>query len=309
MVRRLAWGLVLFIGIGFDLSARPLIAADYAATEQLYFEGQYEACMSVAAEEVAKNIWNDRWPQLLIRCQMTLGRYAEARETFEKSIKQFTSGSVGLRLLGYEVYRANNEPRLADEQLSRIEVAVSQSDVRFTSNENLVAIGRFLDLVGEDARKILELIYDRIRKNDPNFAEVYVASAELALNKYDYKVAAESLEKALALRPNDPYIAYLAAQAWMPSDEERAQVYLIRALTLNPRHVPAQLMVIDRMIDAEKYTEAKEKLTQVFGVNLAQPEAWAYHAVIAHLQGYSQAEKLFHAIAQERWRNHAMSIT
>ncbi len=287
------------------LTTSTIPAADYAATEQLYFEGKYRDCAEVAAEEVRKNVWNERWPQLLIRCQLTLGQYPEALDTYEKAIRQFSFGSVSMRMLGYEVYRCNGEPQKASDELARIEGILRQNDLRFISNENLVAIGRYYVLSGEDAKKVLELIYDRVRASDPTFAEVYVATAELALSKFDYKVAADALAKAEKLRPNDPYIEYLAAQAWFPSDSEQGQIHLQRALQLNPQHVPSLLLVVDRLIDREEFAAAKNILTDILSVNLSQPEAWSYHAVIAHLQGHLEAEKVLHSIAQERRRENA----
>ena len=72
----------------------------------------------------------------------------------------------------------------------------------------------FLHCEVRDARKILETFYDRVRDADPEHVEAYIATAELALEKGDYKVAAETLAAAQRFEEADPRIPYLLARAW-----------------------------------------------------------------------------------------------
>jgi tetratricopeptide (TPR) repeat protein len=276
-------------------------AADYAETEELYFAGQYEECLAAAAEEVRRGIWNERWPRLLIRCQLTLGRYTEAREVFERASQRFPR-SLPLRMLGYEIYRYNNDPRRAEQELGRIFQLVQDSPWRFSSSENLVTLGRCFLLRGADARQVLELFYDRVREDDPDFVDAYVATAELALEKHDYQVAARTLERAREMSPFDPQIPYLMARAWQESDSERATAALAKALELNDRHVPSLLLVAEQRIDAEAYDDAADLLTRVLEVNLLQPQGWSLHAVIAHLQGHYAGEELLRTAALTPWQ-------
>jgi tetratricopeptide (TPR) repeat protein len=297
--------LFCLVGLGGQwVVAQPTwVATTETEAAELFNRGELRDCLSAAIVQMQRNPWNDRWAQWVIRCQMALGEYAEARLVCDAALRQANSSSIPLRLMAVQVYQANQEPKLAADQMSRIDLMLRQSGTRYSNNDTLVAIGRYYLAKGEDPRRVLELLYDRIRKNDPNYVEVYIATAELAIEKQDYKFAAEMLEKAAKLRPEDSQIEYLLATAWLPSDGERAQRHLTAALKINSRHVPSLLLLVDRHIDGEKYAEAKELLTKVLSVNLAQPEAWAYHAVIAHLQGFPQAEALLHSIAQERWRD------
>jgi tetratricopeptide (TPR) repeat protein len=276
-------------------------AADYADIEQLYFAGQYEECLQASAVEVERGVWNDRWPRLLIRCQLTLGRYADARTTFEAAIRRHAR-SLPLRLLGYEVYRHNNDPRRAEQEMGRIFQLVEDAPWRYSSSENLVALGRCFVIRGADARQILELFYDRVRESDSDFVEAYLATAELALEKHDYQVAAQTLEEAAKLSPNDPEIHYLLARAWQESDAEKATGAIAQALKLNGRHVPSLLMLAEQRIDAEAYDEAARLLTGVLQVNLLRSEAWTLHAVIAHLQGHYEGEDLLRQAALTSWQ-------
>ena len=83
-----------------------------------------------------------------------------------------------------------------------------------------MTIGRFFLLRGMDARKVLDQFYDVVTKQEPDFVEVYFATAELALDKEDYALAAETLRKAPKDAALDPRFHYLLARAL--SGEDRA---------------------------------------------------------------------------------------
>ncbi len=278
-------------------------AADLDDAEALFAAGDYEGCQSMAAEAVDKGIWNVRWPMLLIRCQMTTGQYAEALTTYEAAAKRFTFNALPLQLQGVDVLRMNNQTERAEQELVRIRAAVRQSLSRFMSKDSMVAIGRYLVTQGEDARKILELFFDAAIQADPKFVDAYVASAELALQKNDFQLAAQTIETALKLQPRDPYLHFLKAQAWAPSDPKQTEAALQTALQHNPRHVPSLLLRAERMIDGERYDQAKQELKKVFAVNPYQPQAWAYLAVIAHLDGKPQLEAFLRATALCTWES------
>lgn len=276
-------------------------AADYADIEALYFAGEYDECLAAAAEEVERGVWNDRWPQLLIRCQLTVGKYAEAKATFEQAVRRH-SRVLPLRLLGYGVYRFNDNPRAAEQELGAMLQMVKDTPWRFGSNENLIALGRCFVLLGYDAREVLEFYYDRVRESDPDFVETYIATAELAIAKHDYQVAVQALERAAELRPEDPDIHALLARSWQESDGDKATAAVAKALQLNSNHVPSLLMLAKQRIDAEDFDQAAVILTRVLEVNLYQPEAWALHAVIAHLQGHYEGEQLLRDAALTPWQ-------
>lgn len=292
---------VTFVGL-FHGAAAP--AADFASTQQLYYSGDYERCLQLADEEVGRGIWNDRWWRLLVQCQLTTGRYDEARQTYEAALKRYGS-NIQLRLMGREVYLFNGEPQAARRELELLLDNARQATWRYTSAEDLVTLGRCFLLQGEDARQVLELFFDRARKLEPQQVESYIATADLALRKHDYALAAQMADQAAKLAPERPDIAWLQAEAWLGSDAEKATAALNRALELNPRHVPSLLMQAERLIDMEQFDQAEERLTRVLEVNLFQPEAWALHAVIAHLEGKYQAEGMLRQAALCRWKTNA----
>jgi len=282
----------------------PVAAADLRTAQALLRAGDYDACRQVAAAEVERGIWNVRWPMLLIECQLLTGDYAEAKATYEAAAKRFTFGSIGLQIQGIEVYRYNDQPERAAEEQARLEERIGQASGRFLGKENLVAIGRYFVARGEDARKVLELFYDRVIEADADFLDAYIASAELALAKHDFQLAAETVERGKRVADGeDPELFYLESLAWEASDPERSEVALGKALEINPRHLPSLLQRADRAIDAEQYEAAEDWLQKVLEVNLHHPLAWAYHAVLAHLRGEEGIEMLMRAAALSVYAN------
>ena len=286
------------------IASEPLCAASHWETEKLFFSGDYHRCEEIASQEVDRGVWNEQWPYLLIECLMVQGRYAEAATVFENSLERY-SNRIALRMKGYEIYRMLGQPEQSKDNLEEVYRLVSQSPWRYSSSRDQVTLGRFFALQGEDAREILDLIYDRVRKRNERYTDVYIATAELALEKHDYKLAAENLETAAKLEEDNPYIFYLQARAWLPSDDERGNQALGRALSINPNHIPSLLLQVDYLIDAERYAEAESILEQVLAINPFHPEAWAYHAVIAHLEGHYKGESALRSVALSNWKtNH-----
>lgn len=277
-------------------------AADFNATELLYRSGDYAQAAEVAKAEVERGIWNERWARLLLKCQLTTGQYEQALTTYEAAVKRY-SGSLTLRLQGVEAMRFNGLDEKADQGLIEIYNVLRRSSSQYASRDNLIAAGRYFVMQDEDARQILKMFYDRVLNADKGYLEAYIATAELALAKGDFKVAAETLDRAELVDGSDPRLHYLLAQAWRPSDSERATEALQRSLELNPQHVDSLLLKVDQSIDSEHYEAAKATIDQVLKINPRHPAAWSYRAVLAHLRGNFEAEKEMRAKALEPWSN------
>lgn len=281
-------------------SVAPVVAQ---TPEELFQIGKYDAAAEVAAEEVARGVWNEKWPRLLMQAQLARGRYAEAVETFDQAIRRYSSSLV-LRLLAREALLGVGDMERAEREADEIFAVLQRPAGRFASSDNLVAAGRYFALRREDARQILQLFYDRVRSAEPRHLEAAIATAELALEKGDYEVAAKTLIEAQRLESGDPRVDYLLSRAFAPNDPAAATAALQRALERNPNHVPSLLALVDAAIDRERFEEASGLLDQVLRVNVHQPEAWAYLAVIAHLRGNYDLELLMRAAAlSTRGRN------
>jgi tetratricopeptide (TPR) repeat protein len=264
-------------------------AADLQETIKLFRRGEYEKCCAIARAEVDRSVWNEGWPTLVVESLLTLGEYEEAVAAYEKSIERFST-SLRLRMLGAEAYRLTNNAKQARATIQVVPELIQRVPWRFTAKSELVALGEYYLLEGEDPRQVLELCFDKVVKSDPNFVEAHVASARLAVAKNDDQTALTSLKKAVELDDEDPEIFYLLARAWSGSDSEKASSYIKEALSINPRHPPSLLWLASLRMDAEAYDDAERILQDVEVVNAKHPVMWALRAAAAHLQGKYERE-------------------
>jgi len=278
----------------------PAASPTLAEVEQAFHSGDYQQVLELSQEQVDKGIWNERWPRWLIRCQLVTGQYDAARKTYLKAIRRYPT-SLTLRLLGIEALRASGENDFAAKEEQQFFRVLQRSPSRYTSRENLIAAGRYFLSQGEDARQVLKLFYDRVREADPRHLEAFIATAELAIDKGDYQEAADTLARAEQLQPGDPRVFYLSARAWAPSEPQRAETALGKALEINPHHIPSLLLKADSAIDGEQYETAEQLIEEVLETNPQHPKAIALKAVIAHLRGDYQQERTLRDLALQSW--------
>jgi tetratricopeptide (TPR) repeat protein len=276
-------------------------AAEIAQAEQLLNSGKYDECAKLASAEIDGGAWDEEWHILKASAELAEGKYARAQETIQQALRQYDF-SVRLLLLARTSYRYNGKEAGANRVNLELERFLQSDPRRHAGPGERVALGRFLLERGVDPRQVLELVFDQVRKEAPDFAEVYLASAELALDKYDYAMAAETLRAAPQHAQKDPRYHYLLARAHAPDDPQRTEAALAAALALNSRHVDSLLLRADRLIDAEQYPQAEEHLKRVFKVNANHPAAWAYKAVLAHLLSDTAAEQEAREQALALWK-------
>jgi tetratricopeptide (TPR) repeat protein len=254
----------------------------------------------MARSEIDGGAWDAEWHLLKAQAELAEGKYAQALATIDEALDA-RPWSAQVRMLARTAYLYNGKPEAAAAQLDRLERYVVSDPRSYLDAAERVALGRFLLERNSDPRQVLELVYDQVRKDSPRFVDVYLASAELALDKYDNALAAETLRAAPQAAAEDPRFHYLMARAYAPDDGVRTEAALTAALDINPRHVDSLLLRADRLVDAEKYPEAHEVLRQVFSVNSNHPTAWAYKAVLAHLAADSAGETAARDQALDLW--------
>jgi tetratricopeptide (TPR) repeat protein len=274
---------VLVLGIA------PAQGADLEEARALLRAGQYEACGRLADEELEASFRSEPWSVLKIRAELAQGRDEQAATALEEALDR-NSWSLALRLLGYEVFRVQGREDEARELLDEIEGLVRAAPRRYGSAEDLVVLGRFFLLRGVDARKVLEQFYDAATRSDPELLEAYLAKAELALGKQDDALAVETLARAPRAASEEPGYHELLARAYSGSDRGRSEEEIDRALAINPNHEGSLLLRVDHLIDGERYEEAGGLLDHVLRVNPRSPRAWAYRAVLAHLDHDARGE-------------------
>lgn len=277
-----------------------VVAADLTAAWELFLTGKYQECSTACQAAIDAGEFSENWRLLKIESDWTRGDYLAALETLDTALRRYST-SPRLRWLAVRITEsaglAERSKQLREELLN----LVQQYPYVLSDAAARVAVGEFLLSEGADARYVLEQFFDRAKKTRPDAVEPYLAAGTLALQKHDYRVAAEEFQKALRISPEHPQALFGLVEAYAPSDAEQAQSYLRRTLDRNPRYLPALLWVAERHIDAERYDEAEAVLQQALEINPEMAEIWALRAVIAHLQSLHERENFYRQIALGWW--------
>ncbi len=275
-------------------------AADLAAAANALRIGRYAEAVTLAADDIG-TVWRgERAALLKMRAELALGRYDDAGRSLDEGLRVAPS-SLPLRLLGREVRRFNGRDDAAAALLGEMEQLIRTVPQRYATPEGRVAVGRFLRLRGADARIVLDQFFDVARKADPQLADAYYATAELALDKQDDKLAADTLRAAPQTLAADPRYHVLLARAYAEGDRAASEAATEAALAITPHDADALLLQADRRIDGERYDEAAELIDNVLKVNPHEPRAWAYRAVLGHLNNDAAAETAAHGKALAHW--------
>lgn len=286
--RVLAGMLALFLGFLF----LRLDGAALDEAEEALRRGDYEDCIEHCRNFMGKRSRpNEDWFLLLLKAQMTLGKYADAWETLQKGLEATRGRSVRLYYAGRKAAQFQNKPEVATKFVEKIDELVGRwGGAVYGDPINLVALGKTALLLGQEPRWVLEFFFDPGRQADPPVREAILAAGDLALDKEDFAVAGASFQEGLNRFGEDPDFLFGLAVSLSNSEPEETAALLERALEANPRHVPSLLLLADHAVNAEEYRLAEETLDQVLEVNGDHPEAWAYRAVIAHLESDFEGE-------------------
>lgn len=292
----LAFALLTF----FSLQPNVLRASDQEDAQNHFRTGNYKACIDIAKAQVEKGVWNDVWPRILIEAFLTTGQYEEALASYEKALELYPD-NIRLRLLGVRVYRHNNDALKAEAQLEYLDQLLARAPWRLNSRSDLVPLGEYFLQRGEDPKQVLKICYDQALKSDPKSLEALVATAKMALDKNDSKVAAQALEKAVKIDQADPEIHYLLAKTWSSSDSKKATLHMTQSLELNSSYLPSLIYQSEMQMSSEDYASAIATLDRVEEVNSNLPLLWALRAAIAHLTGRYEDEGEFRKKALKPW--------
>ncbi len=280
--------------------ARTADAADAAQIAGLFRTGKYSDCVEATAKAMTESEFNENFRLLKIRSELELGRYSDAAESLDAGLKKFST-SIELRWLGRDVCRFNNQPQRVAELEEEIAKFVQQSAWQYSDARNRLIVGRFLLNLGVDPKKVLDGMYNVVKKQQPSYAPAFLACGELALEKNDFALAAQNFEQAAKLDATDADAHFGLAQAFSHSDTEKANAALKAAMERNPNHIGCLLFAVDEHIDSERYDDAETILDQVESINPLHPRAAAYRAVLAHLRNQPESEKQYRGTALKHW--------
>jgi tetratricopeptide (TPR) repeat protein len=282
------------------LSARGANAADLDDAQSQILRGEYDACISAATEAMAEGVYGDAWYLLKAEAELATGRYADALATTDAGLAQY-AWSIKLRMHRREALRFCGRADEVEALEAEVAALVQEQSWRYTDGESLVLLGRLALDLGADAKQVQDGFFQRARRNNPAHRLPRLALGELALDKRDFQLAADTFEEALQRFPDDPDFLFGLAEAVDSSDAARAAELRAQVAEINPRHVPLLLGQVDELIAAEQYGDAQSLIDRVLEVNPSQFEALAYRAAIAHVQNDVAGETAARDAALKTW--------
>ncbi len=288
-------GFALVLTWGFTITG-----ADLKEAERQYLRGDYKGCIAAARQELKTRPAMEDWNVLLSQALLATGQYPEALRVMTNALAE-NSWGIRLRWQAYPVFQANGRTQSADDMLERIRQMVLSQGTGARDSQTLVAYGQAALLKRSDPKSVLDLLFDPAKAADPTNRDVYLAIGNLALDKHDYALAARRFEEGILKLPEDPDLHCGLARAFAPSDTALMVTSVEAALQINSNHVDSLLLLVDHSIDAEEYAQAEKLLNRIQAVNPWHPEAWAYRAVVAHLQNQPQAEETARQTALKFW--------
>ncbi len=276
--------------------------ADLADAERQFRSGNYADCVKTVQKELQDEAGGEDRYLLLSKALLNIGHYAEALQSITNALAK-DPRSIRLRWQAREVFQCNGKTDAADEAVQDIFQRVSLEPRAYRDPPNLVVFGQAALLRNADPKRVLDQVFDSARKTDPKLRDVYLASGELALEKHDLALAAKRFREGLKEVPDDPDLHFGLARAYAPSDSALMAASIDAALEGNSNHIGCLLLLTDHSIDAEDYEQARELLDRIKTINPWQPEAWAYRAVLAHLQNELKLEGAARQTALQFWPN------
>jgi len=277
-------------------------AEDIDVAREQFKTGEYKKCLELTRKAIEDSTYRTRrhlWI-LMVESLMALGQYEEAAKEVDLALLRYPMSSCLLKL-GHKAHLYCGQTDRASEMLKKIYRYGGSFKIEFWDPPDLVALGETLLLLGSEPRIILEQLFNRALRIDPNCREAYLAAAALALDKQDYDLAASQYRKALERFGDDPDMHFGLAKAFYHSDRNLMIKSLDAAIFINPNHVPSLLLLAEHQIDCEDYASAGKLLDHALAVNPWNSEAWALRAVISHLDNDPNAVKSCRTNALKFW--------
>lgn len=268
----------------------PIRAVEVDDARKLFLSGQYAASTKMAKQALEEYGNKEVWQLMLLRSLLATGQYREALVVTTNALSH-NSWSVQLRWAAREVFLANGQPLIAEAMVDEVINTVSAQPRAYREPLDMLTFGQAAIIKGADPKRVLDTVYESVKKGDPKLRDLYLAAGQLALDKHDYALAAKKFEEGLKVFPDDPDLHFGMAQAFAPSDTELTRAAVSSALERNSNHVGCLLLLIDHCIDAEDYDQAEKVLGQVEAVNPWHPDAWAYRSVVAHFRNQPVEEQ------------------
>ncbi len=290
------WGFTLIVLLGYFTAT----GADLKEAQQEFLSGNFRQCIALAEQGLRGRQDTDDWQLLRSQALLATGQYPQALTAITNALARDPQ-NIRLRWQAREVFRSNGQTNAAARVADEIVELVTRNPRQYQDAPSLVIVGQAVLLAGADPKRVLESLYDAAKKADPKLRDVYLAGGNLALEKHDFAVAAQKFREGLGQLPDDPDLNFGLARAYSEGDRAQMATALEAAMKRNSNHVGSLLLLADNCIDAEDYVQAARFLDRVQAVNPWDPDAWAYRAVLAHLQNQPAAEQSARQTALKFW--------
>jgi len=293
---------ILYLSVSFWWALIDVRSDAFEEAQRLWLSGEYQECLDACQEELESNdSFKEKWYLLGIDAAMALGQYGTANSILEDGLEDRRVSGIKLFPAGHPVALFNNQQDIAAEYLEKSVPYINSVRYSNVAPDSLVHLGRAALILEVDPRVVLEVFYDAGMKASPPLRDSFLAAADLALEKEDYAVAENTVKEALVHFPEDADLLFRWAQALGGSGNVQMGQVLNQALEANPNHIDSLLSLVDHSIDAEDYQQADEIVQRIHSINPHQPEAWAYKAVMAHLENDLNGEQACRQKALEHY--------
>ncbi len=155
-------------------------AEDIDVAREHFKTGQYKKCLELTRKAIEDSTYRSRrhlWI-LMIESLMALGQYDEAAKEIDLALLRYPMSSRLLKL-GHKAHLYCGQTDRASEMLKKIYRYGRSFKIEFWDPPDLVALGETLLLLGSEPRIILEQLFNRALRIDPNCREAYLAAAAL----------------------------------------------------------------------------------------------------------------------------------
>lgn len=267
---------------------------------RLYLRGDYSQSVALAEKAVGNEQGSEEWFLVLTDGLLATGRYPQALTAVTNGMAKLPR-SIRLRWAAHEVFWRNGETNLAAKVVREIPEMVTARAWAYREAADLIVFGQAALEAGADPKRVLDRVFEPVKKAEPGSRDVYLASGGLALKKHDFALAAKVFQEGLKRLPDDPDLHCGLARAYAPGAAALMMTSVEAALKHNSNHVDSLLLLVDHLVDAEEPAEAESLLQRILAVNPWQPEAWAYRAVLAHLRNDPEAEREARRNALKFW--------
>lgn len=278
-----------------------LIGQNFEEVQKQYFQGNYKKAVEEANEGLryAGRYEEDQWAELIVEALIADGQVKTAADNASQWAR-WDSRGIRKRWLAYETAGLIGDRSMQQMMISEMNQLARSRRSRYEDPENQVVLGKMALALGADPKLVIKNFFDPVVKQAPKTRSVYLAGGELALSKGDFALASKWFRDGMRQFPEDPAMTSGLARSFAPSDSERTLELIEKSMTLNPKHIPSRLILVDMLLNSESFDDVNKLLGEVEEIHPLEPKMWAYRAVVYHLQSQTSEEAAARAKALEQ---------